>query len=76
MRAAEPDAVPLARVAPFDEDGSGCRQEQAVDQLQQRGFPDAAAADDGDDLAGADCEVHPCEDRSLRFRGGTRHRRS
>jgi hypothetical protein len=49
--AAQPDAVPGPRIPPLHHDDPGGRQQEPVDQLQQRRLARAAAADQSDDLA-------------------------
>ncbi|HMD37363.1 MAG TPA: hypothetical protein VKH42_20450 [Vicinamibacterales bacterium] len=56
------DRIPVARVALFDVNSTGLRHQQTVDELQQRAFAGAAAANERDDFASPDGERETVED--------------
>ena len=59
----QPDRIPFGSVAALDNDAAPGRQQQAVDQSENRRFSSAAAADDGRRLPGRDRQVETAQDR-------------
>jgi hypothetical protein len=63
---AELERIPLARIAPFDDDLPTVRDDQPVDQLEQRALTRAAPPDQRERLAGRDIKTETAQDRARR----------
>ena len=59
--AAQRDRIPFARIASFDKDRAGRRQQQPVDELEQRALARAAAAHERNDVTRFHREIHACQ---------------